>query len=404
MAGDEPQPDGALQRPELSPWQQPDSAGIVEAKFFTFAHPPEAMPLDCGATLGPITLAYETYGRLDERRQNAVLICHALSGDAHVAGYHSPEDRKPGWWDAMVGPGKAFDTDRYFVVCSNCIGGCKGSTGPTSIDPATGKRYGRSFPVVTTADMVRAQRRLLDHLGIERVLSVTGGSLGGMQVLEWAIDYPDRVVSAIPLATTARLTAQGIAFNVVGRQAILNDPNYRNGDYYDAEPPNQGLAVARMLGHITYLSDASMHEKFGRELRNREDYSYEFDVDFQVESYLQYQGRAFTERFDANSYLYMTRAMDYFDLASRHGSLAAAFSGVTARVLIIAFTSDWLYPPYQAKEIVKALQANGAHCAYYEIPSDYGHDAFLLEKERLTRAIADFLDLTYRRVAGEEIP
>ncbi len=404
MAGDEPQMDQAPQRPDLPPWQQPDSVGIVETRTFTFAEPPNEMRLDSGSKLGPITLAYETYGRLDERRRNAVLICHALSGDAHVAGYHSEEDRKPGWWDAMVGPGKAFDTDRYFVICSNCIGGCKGSTGPSSVNPATGRRYGRSFPVVTMADMVRAQKALVDHLGIPALLAVVGGSMGGMQVLEWAINYPDRVWTAIPIATTPRLTAQGIAFNVVGRQAILDDPNYRDGDYYGHEPPKRGLAIARMLGHITYLSDESMHQKFGRQLRDRDDYSYEFDVDFEVESYLKYQGQSFVERFDANSYLYITRAMDYFDLADKHGSLQAAFRAVTARFLVIAFSSDWLYPPYQSKEIVSALRANRLHFAYYEIPSNYGHDAFLLEKARISRVISDFLALNYARALTEEKP
>jgi len=402
MSGDEPQMEQVTQRPDLPPWEQPDSVGLVTPQSFTFAEPPDEMPLDSGGKLGPITLAYETYGELDANKRNAVLMCHALSGDAHVAGYHSPEDRKPGWWDAMVGPGKAFDTRRYFVICPNCIGGCRGSTGPSSINPATGRPYGRSFPVVTMADMVRAQKALIDHLGIRTLLTVVGGSMGGMQVLEWAINYPESVWTAIPIATTPRLTAQGIAFNVVGRQAILDDPSYRDGDYYAGEPPRRGLAIARMLGHITYLSDASMREKFGRQLRDRDDYSYEFDVDFEVESYLRYQGQSFTERFDANSYLYITRAMDYFDLAGKHGSVAAAFRGVRAHFLVIAFSSDWLYPPYQSKEIVSALRANQAHFAYYEIPSNYGHDAFLLEKERISAVISDFLALNYARALEEE--
>ena len=402
MLADEPQPEQTQHRPDLRPWEQPDSVGIVETKYFSFAEPPDEMPLDSGARLGPITLAYETYGELDEQRRNAILICHALSGDAHVAGYHSPDDRKPGWWDAMVGPGKGFDTDRYFVICSNCIGSCRGSTGPGSIGPAKGRRYGRSFPVVTMADMVRAQKALIDHLGIERLLAVVGGSMGGMQVLEWAVNHPERVWSAIPIATTPRLTAQGIAFNVVGRQAILDDPNYNGGDYYDGEPPNQGLAVARMLGHITYLSDEAMRRKFGRQLRDRDDYSYQFGIDFQVESYLQYQGQAFTARFDANSYLYITRAMDYFDLAGKHGSLEAAFRGVRARFLVVAITSDWLYPPYQAKEIVSALRANDIHFAYCEIPTHYGHDAFLLEKDHISGLVSDFLAIEYARAIAEE--
>jgi len=255
---------------------------------------------------------------------------------------------------------------------------------------------------VTMADMVRAQKALIDHLGIEKLLAVTGGSMGGMQVLEWAINYPEQVHAAIPIATTARLTAQGIAFNVVGRQAILDDPNYRDGDYYGGDPPNRGLAIARMLGHITYLSDESMRQKFGRELRDRDDFSYDFDTDFQVESYLKYQGQAFTERFDANSYLYITRAIDYFDLAGKHGSLAAAFQSVAARFLLVAFSSDWLYPPYQAKEIVSALRANGIHFAYCEIPSHYGHYAFLLERQIVGRVVSDFLTLEYSRALAEE--
>ena len=402
MSGDEPQMSQSKERPDLAPCQQPDSVGVVETKLFTFAEPPNEMQLDSGAKLGPITLAYETYGQLDEHRRNAVLICHALSGDAHVAGYHAPDDRKPGWWDGMVGPGKAFDTSRYFVVCPNCIGGCTGSTGPASVNPATGRRYGRSFPVVTMADMVRAQKALIDHLGIKTLLTVVGGSMGGMQVLDWAIAYPEAVWTAIPIATTPRLTAQGIAFNVVGRQAILDDPNYRGGDYYEHEPPTRGLAIARMLGHITYLSDESMHQKFGRQLRDKDAYSYEFDVDFEVESYLKYQGQSFVERFDANSYLYITRAMDYFDLVAKYGTLDAAFRSVRARFLVIAFSSDWLYPPYQSKEIVSALRSNHAHFAYYEIPSNYGHDAFLLERERITRVISDFLALNYARALAEE--
>ncbi|MBL7223844.1 MAG: homoserine O-acetyltransferase [Candidatus Brocadiae bacterium] len=404
MAGDAPQPDPHLQRPDLPPWQQPDSVGIVQTQYHTFAEPPHPMPLDSGATLGPITLAYETYGQLDETRSNAIFICHALSGDAHVAGYHSTDDHRPGWWDAMVGPGKAFDTTRYFVICANCIAGCSGSTGPASIHPATGRRYARDFPVVTLADMVRAYKALADHLGARKLLAITGGSMGGMQVLEWSIMYPDAVHAIIPIATPARLTAQGIAFNVVGRQAILDDPHYNGGNYYDGPPPNTGLAIARMLGHITYLSDDSMREKFGRQLRDREDLSYDFGVDFEVESYLQHQGQAFTERFDANSYLYITRAVDYFDLAGKYGSLADAFARARARVLLISFTSDWLYPPTQAKEIVSALRANGLHFAYCEVPTRYGHDAFLLEKDTLTRVISDFLALEYSRALRPEAP
>ena len=393
------------------------SVGIVSTQYFTFADEPGTeMPLDSGETLGPITLAYETYGRLNAQRSNAILVCHALSGDAHAAGISADESgpsaadigfgansdgsidrRRLGWWDNMIGPGKAIDTDRYFVICSNVIGGCRGSTGPSSINPRTGRPYGLSFPVVTVGDMVRAQKKLVEHLGIERLLCVTGGSLGGMQALEWAVSYPEAVRSCIPVATTARLSAQGIAFNEVGRQAIMADPNWRNGDYYGQSPPSAGLAIARMIGHITYLSDESMHRKFGRRLRDREKYGYQFSTDFEVESYLRHQGNSFIQRFDANSYLYITKAIDYFDLANGHGSLQEAFRPVRARFLVISFSSDWLYPSYQSKEMVRALRANGIDVSYCEVQSSYGHDAFLLEEEVQTRMIANFLAHTAAR-------
>lgn len=369
-----------------------NSVGIVETKYVTFAEPPDELELESGEKLGPITLAYETYGELNADKSNAILICHALSGDAHVAGYHSPDDQKPGWWDDCVGPGKVFDTRKYFVICSNVIGGCKGSTGPSSINPATGKRYGLSFPLVTVADMVNAQRYLIDHLGIEQLLTVVGGSMGGMQALQWAVAYPDRVRSAIPLATTARLSPQSIALNEVGRQAIYADVHWNHGDYYDQETgPNAGLALARMIGHITYLSDASMHEKFGRRLQYAERYGYHFQTEFAVESYLRYHGDNFIRRFDANSYLYITKAMDYFDLTNGHGSLVKRFENVRAKFLVVSFTSDWLFPSYQSKEIVSALMANGVDVTYCEIDSSYGHDAFLLEVDRLTGLMGDFL-------------
>jgi homoserine O-acetyltransferase/O-succinyltransferase len=369
------------------------SVGLVATQYYVFAQPPNPMVLESGEKLGPITLAYETYGKLNADKSNAILICHALSGDAHVAGYNSPTDPKPGWWDDCVGPGKAFDTDRYFVICTNVIGGCKGSTGPGSIDPATGKPYGLSFPVVTIADMVEAQRHLIDHLGIERLLTVVGGSMGGMQALQWAVAYPDRLCSAIPLATTARLSPQSIALDEVGRQAIYSDVNWNEGDYYGRESgPNAGLALARMIGHITYLSDKSMQEKFGRRLQNTARYGYSFKTEFAVESYLQYHGGNFIRRFDANSYLYITKAMDYFDLANGHGSLVRRFAGVRAKILVVSFTSDWLFPSYQAKEIVSALMANGVNVTYCDIDSPYGHDAFLLEVDRLTSLMGDFLN------------
>lgn len=390
------------------------SAGLVTTRYFTFAEPPDELVLESGVRLGPVTLAYETYGRLNDERDNAVLACHALSGDAHAAGIGAddatisaadvgfgadgkgPVDkRRVGWWDNMIGPGKAFDTDRYFVICSNILGGCRGSTGPSSINPATGRRFGLSFPVVTVADMVNAQKRLVDHLGVKRLLTVTGGSLGGMQALQWTVSYPEMVRSCIPIASSARMSAQGIAFNEVGRQAIMADQNWQGGDYYDKDTPLPGLGVARMLGHITYLSDESMHTKFGRRLRNRERYGYDFSTDFEVESYLRYQGESFVRRFDANSYLYITKAIDYFDLTGGEGFLARAFRNVQARFLVISFSSDWLYPSYQSKEIVKALKANSVDVSYCEIPSSYGHDAFLLEEEAQTKIIRAFLSYTH---------
>ncbi len=361
---------------------------IVQTEQVTFDR---VLHLQSGATLGPITLAYESYGRLNRERSNAILICHALSGDAHVAGRHSPHDRKPGWWDEAVGPGKAFDTDRYFVICSNVIGGCSGSTGPSSVNPQTGKPYGLSFPVVVVADMVEAQRWLLDALDIPSLLCVTGGSMGGMQALQWTIAHPERVRSAIVLASTARTSAQSIALNEVPRQAIYADPNWSRGDYYGKEPPSAGLAVARMIGHITYLSETSMREKFGRRLQERERYGYDFATEFQVESYLKYHGNRFTTRFDANSFLYITKAIDYFDLSQGRGDLADAFAGVRAKLLVLSYSSDWLYPPAQSEEMVRALLRNGIDASYVEIQSDYGHDAFLLEVERLGELTRDFL-------------
>ncbi|MGA2075350.1 MAG: homoserine O-acetyltransferase [Terriglobia bacterium] len=367
------------------------SVGIVETKHLTFAEPPHQMTLECGRTLGPITLAYETYGELNEARDNAILAVHALSGDAHAAGYHSPRDKQPGWWDIMIGPGKAFDTRKYFLICSNVIGGCQGSTGPSSIDPCTGRPYGLSFPMVTVRDWVDTQKMLIDHLGVKRLLGVVGGSTGGMQVLQWVVSYPEMVRLAIPIATTSKLSAQAIAFNEVGRQAIQFDPNWREGDYYGKTVPRHGLSIARMIGHITYLSDRSMHQKFGRRLQDKSDYGYDFRTDFQVESYLRYKGNHFVNRFDANSYLYITKAMDYFDLTQPYGSLEQAFAGVKSRFLVISFSSDWLFPTYQSKEIVSALRRVHADAIFTEIQTDYGHDAFLLESQQLSSLITNFL-------------
>jgi len=367
------------------------NAGIVVTQFATLAEPPHALPLECGERLGPITLAYETYGELCPQKDNAIMVCHALSGDAHVAGWHQAGEKRPGWWDMLIGPGKALDTDKYFVICANVIGGCNGSTGPSSVNPATGRRYGLSLPMITIADMVDAQALLLDYLGIQKLLAVVGGSMGGMQVLQWAVAHPERVHLAIPMACAARQPTQAIAFNEVGRQAIMADPNWRGGDYYDHEIPMKGLAVARMIGHITYLSDEAMQDKFGRRLQDIRDYSFSFSADFEVESYLRHQGLAFTERFDANTYLYITRAIDYFDIARGRRSLVDAFRDTTARFLIMAFSSDWLHPPYQLKEIASALRATHKHVSYYEVSSGYGHDAFLLEREKMEGIVSSFL-------------
>ncbi len=366
-----------------------NSIGLTERQYFTFAKT-EPMPLDSGETLGPIMLAYETYGELNEDRSNAVLILHALSGDAHAAGL--TPDGKLGWWDDCIGPGKAFDTNKYFVICSNVLGGCQGSTGPGSIDPKTGKPYALQFPVITVADMVRAQRRLIDHLGIAKLLALAGGSMGGMQVLQWTVSYPERVRAALPLATTARHSPMLIAFSEVGRQAIYADPNWNNGEYYDGVRPNTGLALARMIGHITYLSDESMHQKFGRRLNGREHFGFDSQTDFEVESYLHAKGSRFTERFDANTYLYVTKAMDYFDLTNGNGSLTKAFAKcANIMYLVVSFTSDWLYPTYHSKEMVSALTGIGADVTYCNLQSTWGHDAFLIEVETMTQLISDFL-------------
>jgi homoserine O-acetyltransferase len=374
------------------------SVGLVKAQYFTFAKD-QPFALESGASLIPVTIAYETYGALNEARSNAILICHALSGGAHAAGFHSPNDEQPGWWDECIGPGKAFDTNRYFVICTNVLGSCYGSTGPSSINPATGSPYALNFPVVTVGDMVRAQIVLIDHLGIERLLCVAGGSMGGMQVLEWAAHHPTRLVAAIPVATTAQHSPMLIAFSEVGRQAIYADPAWQNGDYYaGGRRPDAGLAVARMVGHITYLSEESMHQKFGRRLRGLEQYGYEFQTEFEIESYLKYNGDKFTRRFDANSYLYVTKAMDYFDLSQPTGSLAAAFvNSVELKYLVISFTSDWLYPSYHSKRLVTALHAVGADVTYLDLQSTWGHDAFLLEVETMTNLLGSFLD----RIARE---
>ncbi len=352
---------------------------------------PGPLRLDGGALLAPVEIAYETYGTLAPGGGNAMLVCHALTGDQHLASAH-PRTGKPGWWQRMVGPGRPIDTDRYFVICTNVLGSCMGTSGPASIDPATGRPFAMTFPVITIRDMVRAQALLLDHLGVARLAAVVGGSMGGMQALSWAATFPERVAKCVVIASTARHSAQNIAFHEVGRQAVMADPNWRGGDYYDGDPPAAGLAVARMAAHITYLSEAGLTEKFGRRLQAREQKSFGFDADFQVESYLRHQGLAFSDRFDANSYLYITRALDYFDLAEEHGGmLANAFRGAATRFCLVSFDTDWLYPTSESRSIVHALMAAGAPASFVELSSPFGHDAFLLEAPELDRVMRGFL-------------
>jgi len=374
---------------------------------------PRPLPLDCGRTLDPVTVAYETYGALSPLRDNVILVCHALSGDAHAAGYSreaaerstrdgfGADDRDGsagkglGWWDGMIGPGKAFDTDRFFVVSTNLLGGCRGTTGPGSPDPATGRAYGSDFPVITVADMVRAERAFLDELGIERLAAVAGGSLGGMQAFEWAIRHPDQVDAIVAIASTHAIRPQGLAWNAIAREAIMRDPAWHGGHYYDTDDaPHAGMGVARMIGHITYLSAPGLEDKFGRRLQFSDDLRYTLtEPEYEVESYLRYQADSFVRRFDANTYLYTSRALTYFDLARQHGggSLAAAFAGISARTLLIAFSSDWLYPPSGSEEIARALRELGKPVELHVIDAPYGHDCFLLEEARQRPIIRTFL-------------
>jgi len=381
------------------------SVGWTKAKHIRLADKRNPLPLDCGLKFWPVDVEYETYGKLNRKRSNAILIPHALSGDAHVAGWDSEASetgrhwrrRKPGWWDTMVGPGKPLDTNRFFIVCANVLGSCYGTTGPSSIDPETNRPYGLRFPVVTVGDWVNQQKRLMDALKIPSWLTVIGGSLGGQQALEWALAYPNKLRSAIILAATPRLSAQGVAFNAVGRHCIMTDPNFRGGDYYNGPPPAHGLAAARMMAHITYLSEMSMHARFGRRLRGKEKIGFRFGVEFEVESYLDYQGQAFVERFDANSYLYISRAMDYYDAAQRWGGgdLDKAVKRVKVDTMVVSFSSDWLYTPQQCKELATALCRGGKNVTYVNIPSSYGHDAFLLETDKLGSLIKEFLSARF---------
>ena len=350
------------------------------------------MPLDCGVDFGPFTIAYQTYGRLNAARSNAIMVCHALTGDQFLIGEH-PVTGRAGWWDQMVGPGKPLDTERYFIICSNVLGGCMGTTGPRDTNPATGRPFGLGFPVITVADMVRAQKLLIDHLEIDQLFCVTGGSMGGMQALQWAAAYPQSVFTAVPIAAAARHSAQNIAFHEVGRQAIMADPDWCGGDYLlQGRNPARGLAVARMAAHITYLSEQALHRKFGRTLQDRKKVTYGFDADFQVESYLRHQGSSFVDRFDANSYLYITRAMDYFDLAAEKGGvLANAFRGTPVRFCLFSFTSDWLFPTRESRAVVQALNAAAANVSFVEIESDKGHDAFLLDEPEFEATLRGFL-------------
>ncbi len=381
-----------IMMPEIIP---EDSVGLVTPEIISFSDP---LPLICGRTLSHYELKIETYGQLNTSRSNAVLICHALSGDHHAAGYHSMEDRKPGWWDTSIGPGKAIDTNHFFVVCLNNLGGCSGSTGPAAINSETGRPWGPDFPVITVDDWVESQARLADHLGIEKWAAMVGGSLGGMQVLEWSIRYPDRLRHAAIIASAPKLSAQNIAFNEVARQAIMSDPDFQDGRYLEQGViPAKGIGLARMVGHITYLSDESMKAKFGREMKD-ERFRFDYDVEFQVESYLRYQAEAFSKRFDANTYLLMTRALDYYDPASRYNnSLVEALSAASARFLVISFTTDWRFSPERSEEIVNALHGARKDVSYLQVDAPQGHDAFLMDIPRYITALAAWM----RHIAKE---
>lgn len=364
-----------------------NTVGIVQTEYYTFEEP---VMLDIGEEFSPVTVAFEAYGELNERKDNAILILHALSGDAHAAGFNFYEDKHPGWWDSMIGPGKAFDTDKYFVVCSNFLGSCNGTTGPSSSNPHTNRAYGLDFPMVTIADMVKVQKRLMDYLGVRKLITA-GGSMGGMQAMEWASLYPEMVKGSVIIASSARTSAQAIAYNEVGRKAIFSDPDFHGGNYYGGKVPSNGLAVARMLAHITYLSDEAMEKKFGRRLQGKNFLDFNFDANFQVESYLNYQGKSFVDRFDANSYLYITKAMDYFDMPHKYGSLSEAFRKCDGKFLVISFSSDLLFPPEESEYIVKSLINTGKDVSYCKIDMNLGHDSFLIEVEQQTKIIKGFL-------------
>ncbi len=364
----------------------------VKTQYFETATPPNELVLESGKKIGPITLAYETYGELNKGKTNVILICHALSGDSHAAFEHADTPDYLGWWDEYIGPKKAIDTNKFFVICSNVLGGCKGSTGPSSINPETQKPYGLSFPVVTIEDMVKAQNLLIEHLNIKKIHAVIGGSMGGMQAMIWSILFPEKVKSAVVIASTNKLSTQALAFDAVGRNAIIKAADWHEGNYYDQKKqPESGLAIARMIGHITYLSNEKLALKFGRRLQEKDDYGYNFATEFQIESYLKHQGNKFVNRFDANSYLYITKAIDYFDLEKKYGSLEKAFKFVDAKFLIVAFKSDWLYPPKESKKIVNALLKLNKEVSYFESNAEHGHDSFLISDDELSSIIKGFL-------------
>ena len=371
-----------------------NSFGLVETSYVELFAPPNSLSMRGDKQLGPITVAYQTYGELSPAKDNAIFICHALTGDMHAAG-RMAKRKKPGWWDGFIGPGKTLDTNRYCIICANVLGGCQGTTGPNSINPETGEPFGVEFPFLTIEDIVTVHSELVKHLGIDKLLSVIGGSLGGMQVLDWAVRFPDQVATAIVLASAVRLSAQGIAFNAVGRRAIYADPQFKDGKFYGSEEgPRFGLALARMIAHITYLSEESIELKFGRRLQHQEHLSHDLksETEFQIESYLHHQGKRFVERFDANSYLYLTRAMDYFDLVDGRGTLTNALKNTSARFLVVSYDTDWLFTTQQSKELVRALLDNRKQVTYAELPSPYGHDSFLIELDQLRQMVAPFLE------------
>jgi len=388
--------------PDESTTEPSGNVGIVRTQFATLFSEGRPLRFQNGSELGPLTVAYETYGTLNAERDNAVFVCHALTGDAHAAGRHNSDDPKPGWWDGFIGPGKALDTDRYFVICANVLGGCQGTTGPGSTNPATGERFCLDFPFITVSDIVSVHSELVRHLGIDRLLAVIGGSLGGMQALDWAVRFPKQMGGTIVLASAPKLAAQGIAFNAVGRRAIYADSGFCNGKYYDSEGPRYGLALARMVAHITYLSEDSIELKFGRRLQDSDRFAYDMqkETEFQIESYLHYQGKRFVQRFDANSYVSLTRAMDYYDLSDGHETLADALKNVQSRFLVASYDSDWLFPSSQSKELVSALLQVGKHVSFLELECPFGHDSFLIDLGSLTDLVGPFLEQT--QLAGRQ--